>query len=67
MIAALEEIHEQVILLARHPRMGRPGRVRGTRELVINRTPYIAAYRVSGDVVTILRLLHGARRWPGRL
>ena len=31
-ITALEEIHEQVALLARHPRMGRPGRVRDSRD-----------------------------------
>ena len=44
--------------------MGRPGRIEGTRELVISRTPYIAAYRIAGDTVRILRLLHGAQQWP---
>ena len=43
---------------------GLPGRVDGTRELVIDRTPYIAAYRVAGVTVQILRVLHGAQRWP---
>jgi len=32
-------------LLADHPAMGRPGRIAGTRELVIVRYPYIVAYR----------------------
>jgi plasmid stabilization system protein ParE len=45
-----------------HPASGRPGRLRGTRELVVTGTPYIAAYRVVDDMVTILRVLHGARQ-----
>ena len=66
-IAVLDEIGRQIGMLAAQPRMGRRGRVHGTRELVIVRTPFIAAYRVDGDVVTVLRVLHGARRWPRRL
>jgi addiction module RelE/StbE family toxin len=50
--------------LKRFPEMGRPGRIEGTRELVISRTPYIAAYRIADDTVRILRLLHGAQQWP---
>ena len=50
--------------LKRFPEMGRPGRIEGTRELVISRTPYIAAYRIAGDTVRVLRLLHGAQQWP---
>jgi toxin ParE1/3/4 len=43
---------------------GRPGRWPGTRELIIPGTPYIVPYRVKGPVVEILRVFHGARRWP---
>jgi len=50
--------------LADHPGLGRPGRVFGTRELVISDSPYIAPYAVLGERVVILRLLHGAMRWP---
>lgn len=46
------------------PTMGRPGRVRGTRELVVVGTPYVVVHRVDADQVVILRVLHGARRWP---
>jgi toxin ParE1/3/4 len=46
------------------PGMGRPGRIEGTRELVIDRTPYIAAYRITGEIIFILRVLHGAQQWP---
>jgi len=65
--SALEQaIRQQVGRLADYPRSGRPGRVEGTRELVVSGTPYIVAYRVMGDVVTVLRVLHGARQWPGQ-
>jgi toxin ParE1/3/4 len=57
-------IRRAVEQLTDFPEMGRPGRVYGTRELVIQSTPYIAAYRLKGSIVEILSLLHGARRWP---
>lgn len=59
-----DEIQRQTTMLAAHPELGRLGRLPGIRELIITGTPYIAAYPVLGEVVTILRLLHGARRWP---
>ncbi|MBI5496081.1 MAG: type II toxin-antitoxin system RelE/ParE family toxin [Deltaproteobacteria bacterium] len=49
------------------PKMGRPGRAKGTRELVVSGLPYVVAYRVGADRVEIARVLHGARRWPRRL
>lgn len=57
-------IQRAVGRLADYPESGRPGRVAETRELVVSDTPYIAAYQVSGDAVLILRVLHGARKWP---
>jgi toxin ParE1/3/4 len=62
-----DAIRKQTSLLAIYPEIGRPGRVRGTRELVVTGTPYIVAYRFAADVLTVLRLLHGARRWPRKL
>ena len=59
-----DRIRMQVEGLVRFPESGRLGRVEGTRELVIDRTPYIAAYRVAGSVVRVLRVLHGSQRWP---
>lgn len=35
-----------------------------TRELVIPGTPYFLPYRVKGDVVQILGVIHEARKWP---
>jgi plasmid stabilization system protein ParE len=34
------------------------------RELVISGTPYVRSYRIAGDAIHILRVFHGARRWP---
>ncbi|QGY04550.1 type II toxin-antitoxin system RelE/ParE family toxin [Methylobacterium mesophilicum SR1.6/6] len=48
-----------------HPHRGRPGRIPGTRESVIPGTPDIAAYRIVGDAIEVLAVLHGARQWPG--
>ncbi len=66
-IAQGDEIEEQVSLLRDHPQMGRPGRVKGTRELVIVTSPFIVAYRIKGKAIRILRVLHGAQLWPERL
>jgi toxin ParE1/3/4 len=49
-------------LLARNPAIGRPGRVPGTRELIIPGTPYILPYRVRTNAVEILRVFHAARK-----
>lgn len=50
--------------LSDNPRIGRPGRVHGTRELVVSGTSYILPYRIVEDRIEILRVLHGARKWP---
>jgi toxin ParE1/3/4 len=57
-------VFSAVGLLTRHPLAGREGRVKGTRELAITRTPYVIAYRVHTDEIQILAILHGAQRWP---
>jgi toxin ParE1/3/4 len=52
--------------LPRMPESGRLGRVPGTRELVVTGSPYFLPYRIVGDTIQILRVMHGARRWPTR-
>ena len=51
-------------LLPDNPRIGRAGRLPGTRELVIPRSPYIVPYRLQRTTIQILRVYHAARRWP---
>ena len=62
-----DRIVDQVETLVHFPELRRPGRVMGTRELVIVHTPYIATYRIANDTIRILRILHGAQRWPDLL
>jgi hypothetical protein len=59
-----DRIRVQVEGLMQFPESGPPGRIEETRELVILRTPCIAAYRITGDTVRILRVLRGAQH-PG--
>lgn len=59
-----DRIRDATWRLIEFPGSGRPGRVEGTRELVIARTPYIAPYQIEDDGVRILRVIHGARIWP---
>ncbi len=51
-------------LLAEQPGLGRPGRVPGTRELLVPKTRYIVPYRVRGDTAEVLRVFHTSRRPP---
>ena len=57
-------VMETIKGLLEFPNIGRPGRVPGTRELVVSRTPFIAVYKVRSNVIWVLRVIHGARRWP---
>jgi toxin ParE1/3/4 len=66
-IKVLDAIEDQTALLVDNPGLGRPGRVAGTRELVISGTRLVVAYRVQGEEIQLLRLLHGSQRWPRRM
>ena len=57
-------ILQSVEALAEHPHLGRAGRVLHTRELIIPGTFYMVAYRVHGNIIEILRVLHSAMQWP---
>jgi addiction module RelE/StbE family toxin len=45
------------------PKLYKAGRVKGTREIVV-RPNYVMVYRVTGDLVEMLRVLHTAQQWP---
>ena len=61
---AASRILEAASVLEKQPAIGRPGRVPGTREMIVSGTPYIIPYRVRGNIVEILRVFHAARKWP---
>lgn len=60
----VERVLQAVAALEAQPAIGRPGRVPGTRELVVLKTRYIVPYRVQGEVIEILRVFHTSRRPP---
>lgn len=60
----IARVLDAVATLEQQPALGRPGRVPGTRELVVRKTRYIVPYRVRGDVIEILRIFHSSRRPP---
>lgn len=55
----VRELGDKIGLLARH-QLGRPSQVYGVKELVLHRH-YVAVYRVKGDEVHILTILHTAQ------
>ncbi len=62
----VERVLTSVAILQEQPGIGRPGRVPGTRELVVPDTHYLVPYRVRGDVVEVLRVFRTSRRQPQR-
>ncbi len=70
-LAAALELGDQILSaveaqLTHHPHIGRPGRVAGTRELVVHRD-YIVIYQVRTDAVVVLDIIHAARLHPHKL
>ena len=60
-------VREAVEHLAKYSAAGRPGRVEGTRELVVPDTPFVIPYRVTARRVEILRVFHSSQQWPDEL
>lgn len=59
-----EYVRARIEALADFPATGIPGRVPGTRELIIDRYPLIIPYRVVGDELHVLRVFHTRRKPP---
>ena len=59
-----EIIWDTATRLEQHPHIGRPGRLKGTRELIVPRLPYVIRYRIKAETVEILRIHHMSQRWP---
>jgi addiction module RelE/StbE family toxin len=55
------------VRLEQFPQCGRPGRLEGTRELVVPGLPYVLPYRLRENVVEIVSVLHTSRKWPEKL
>lgn len=60
----VRQIYDSPSALVTFPYRGRPGKKRGTRELVLSPLPYIVVYQIAGSIIHIVRILHGAQKWP---
>jgi addiction module RelE/StbE family toxin len=63
---ALNELFiKRMAQLETHAMLGRPGRVTGTRELVLHRN-YVLIYDIADETIRLLRIVHAARQWPSK-
>jgi len=62
-----QKIWDSIQLLRQQPGIGRPGRVAGTRELVITDLPFIVPYAECNGEIVILRIMHTSMKWPASL
>jgi len=67
-VAAVELVDmliEKAAMLDANPKVGRPGRMKGTREWVAHHH-YVIVYHLTGKPlwVEILRVLHTSQAWP---
>jgi toxin ParE1/3/4 len=58
-----ERFSDAAARLADHPKLGRPGKIQGTRELIPHGS-YRLVYEISGETLWLLALVHTARQWP---
>jgi len=60
----IQRIYRSAKSLKQFPEKGRPGKLEGTRELVLSPLPYLIVYSASTDFVQVLRIIHGAQERP---
>ena len=63
----VSKIVESVDRLVHQPHSGRPGRLAGTRELIVPGTPHVIPYRVRAGRLDLIAVFHGKQKWPKRL
>jgi len=61
--ALFDEVREKAAQASRHPTLYKAGRARGTREIVV-RPNFVVVYRIAGDVLNVVRVLHARQQWP---
>ena len=64
LVVRIIELAETILCV--YPNSGRVGRITDTRELVISKTPYVVAYKVKKDTISIIAVWHSSRRWPDK-
>lgn len=59
-----QKIYHSVSLLTNHPGLGRPGRVKGTHELIVPGLPFLVPYRIKDKEIQVLAVYRTSRKWP---
>lgn len=59
----LAEIERTTSQLPQHPYLYRPGRVVGTREIVVH-SNYLVVYRIGPAAIEIVTVLHARQQYP---
>jgi len=59
-----DRIRAAALRLIQMPRMGRPGHIARTYELVVPRTSHFIVYTIEADEIRIFHVTHGAQQWP---
>lgn len=57
-------IQAAIAFVLQFPALGRPGRLLGSREQMLQPLPFVLIYSFSGPQLVVLRLYHTARQWP---
>lgn len=60
----IRAVYDAPTALLTFPNRGRPGKLAGTRELVLTPLPYVVVYAIREDIIFVVRILHGAQQWP---
>ena len=61
-LTQLDEVKRQTDRLAKFPHLGKPSKIKGARELLINRTPFKVVYTILSGNIHIFRFYHTAQR-----
>ena len=62
-----QRILAAVELLRQQPEIGRPGRIPGTRELVVQDTLFLIPYRVKKGRLELIAVFEGHQKWSAKL
>ena len=63
----IERIKKAINTLCQYSSLGKPGRIKGTREFVVSNTPFILVYRQKQGTLQILSVLHTSKKYPYRV
>jgi addiction module RelE/StbE family toxin len=63
-VANDDRILQSIEFIRNFAKIGRKGRIPGTREFVVPDSPYVLLYKIEDTTLVMFRIMHGAQRWP---